>query len=153
MTSLNDFNKYFPNHHCSGPPPPGRLLLMQELAQVMKATGSFLPPTMLEHAELPPLPYINIFAMTPETGTTPSALLPNAGPFKLAFPQHTLAAGTGFLLAAGSQTSGFLLYAGAPSSVQAAGSSQALIVVNAGPSAHPVRDSPSKAITALPTPL
>ena len=92
----------------------------------MKATGSFLPPTMPEHVESPPLPYVNIFATTPETGTTASALLPNAGPFKSAFPQH--------MPAAGSETSGFLLYAGAPSSFQAAGSSQAPLVVNAGPS-------------------
>ena len=92
----------------------------------MKATGSFLPPTMPEHAESPPLPYVNIFATMPETGTTASALLPNAGPFKSAFPQH--------MLAAGSETSGFLPYAGAPSSFQAAGSSQAPLVVNAGPS-------------------
>ena len=108
MMSLNNFDQYFPNHHHSGPPPPGRLLLMQEPAQVMKATGSFLPPTMLERAESPPLPYVNIFATTPEIGTTASALLPNAGPFKSAFPQHTPAAG--------SETSGFLPYARAPSS-------------------------------------
>ena len=92
----------------------------------MKATGSFLPPTMPEHAESPPLPYINIFATMSETGTTPSALFPNAEPFKLAFPQH--------MPAAGSQTSGFLPYARASSSVQAARSSQVPIVVNAGPS-------------------
>jgi hypothetical protein len=138
MPSLNDFDQNFPNHYRTGPPPPGRLLLTQEPAHVIKATGSFHPPTMPERAESPPLPYVNIFATTPDAGfSSSSALNPNAGPFKSAFP----AAGTGFLPAAGSsqksmpnavsfpaagsQSSGFLPYAGASSTFQAAGLSQA----------------------------
>jgi hypothetical protein len=154
MPSLNDFDQNFPNHYRTGPPPPGRLLLTQEPAQVIKATGSYHPPTMPERAESPPLPYVNIFATTPDAGlSSSSTLLPHAGPFKSAFP----AAGTGFLpaagsskksmpnaesfpaagsqssgflnagsfLAAGSQSSGFLPYAGASSTFQAAGLSQA----------------------------
>ena len=136
MTSLNDFNQYFPNHHRSGPPPPGRLLLTQEPAQVMKATGSFHRPTMPERSDSPPLPYVNIFATTPETGTTGSALLPNAGPFKSAFPQHMPAAGSSqvpLVVNAGpSQESGNMPDAG--SSLSAAGSSQAPINVDAGSS-------------------